>query len=98
MANVMRWRYGDTSPVKLAVDAATVIEIGDLVYLDTDDVKPVSSLSYGVDLAATQEAAHDSFVNSIIMHQGGGMHELDGNSHGQEVDEVVVVEIARQQR
>ena len=36
----MRWRYGDTYPVVLPVDSATVIEIGDLVYLDTDDAKP----------------------------------------------------------
>ena len=24
MSNVMRWRYGDTNPVKIPVDAATV--------------------------------------------------------------------------
>ena len=40
MANTMRWRYGDTCPVMLPVDSATVIEIGDLLYLDTDDAKP----------------------------------------------------------
>ena len=40
MANTMRWRYGDTCPVMLPVDSATVIEIGDLVYLDADDAKP----------------------------------------------------------
>ena len=43
MANTMRWRYGDTNPVMLPVDSATVIEIGDLVYLDTDDAKPASA-------------------------------------------------------
>ena len=42
MANTMRWRYGDTCPVVLPVDSATVIEIGDMVYLDTDDAKPAS--------------------------------------------------------
>ena len=40
MADTMRWRYGDTNPVVAPVDSATVIEIGDLVYLDTDDAKP----------------------------------------------------------
>ena len=43
MTDKMRWRYGDTNPVIAAVDSTTVIEIGDLVYLDTDDAKPASS-------------------------------------------------------
>ena len=38
----MRWRYGDTNPVVAAVDAKTVIEIGDLVFQDVDDAKPAS--------------------------------------------------------
>jgi hypothetical protein len=42
MTDKMRWRYGDTNPVIAAVDPTTVIEIGDLVYLDTDDAKPAS--------------------------------------------------------
>jgi hypothetical protein len=40
----MRWRHGDTNPVAAAVDSTTVIEIGDLLYLDTDDAKPASML------------------------------------------------------
>ena len=72
MANVMRWRYGDTNPVKLPVDSATVIEIGDLVFLDTDDVKPVSGVSYGADLAATQEAAHDKFLGVAMQASAAG--------------------------
>ena len=42
MSDKMRWRYGDTNPVVAAVDAATAIEIGDLVFQDTDDAKPAS--------------------------------------------------------
>jgi len=42
MTDKMRWRYGDTNPVIAAVDSTTAIEIGDLVYLDTDDAKPAS--------------------------------------------------------
>ena len=45
MTDKMRWRYGDTNPVVAAVDAATVIEIGDLVWQDTDDAKPASSVT-----------------------------------------------------
>ena len=40
MSDKMRWRYGDTNPVIAAVDSTTVIEIGDLLYLDADDAKP----------------------------------------------------------
>lgn len=42
MSDKMRWRYGDTNPVVAAVDSGTVIEIGDVVWLDTDDAKPAS--------------------------------------------------------
>ena len=42
MADQMRWRYGDTNPVVAAVDSATVIEIGDLLWQDTNDAKPAS--------------------------------------------------------
>jgi hypothetical protein len=42
MSDKMRWRYGDTNPVVAAVDADTVIEIGDLVWQDGDDAKPAS--------------------------------------------------------
>ncbi len=44
MPNKMRWRYGDTNPVAAAVDADTVIEIGDLLWQDEDDAKPASML------------------------------------------------------
>ena len=42
MSDKMRWRYGDTNPVVAAVDSATIIEIGDVVWQDTDDAKPAS--------------------------------------------------------
>jgi hypothetical protein len=44
MSDKMRWRYSATNPVVSAVDAATVIEIGDLVWQDVDDVKPASAI------------------------------------------------------
>ena len=33
MSNVMRWRYGDASPVTMPVSSTDAVEIGDLVYL-----------------------------------------------------------------
>lgn len=62
MANTFRYRYGDTRPVMVAVDSATVIEIGDLVYLDTDDAKPASSIADTATEAGNQEAFHDVFL------------------------------------
>jgi hypothetical protein len=44
MSDKMRWRYGDTNPVVAAVDSGTVIEIGDLVLLNTDDAKPATAV------------------------------------------------------
>jgi hypothetical protein len=43
MSDNLRWRYGETNPVMMAVDSATVVEIGDLLYMDTDDAKPASA-------------------------------------------------------
>lgn len=62
MSDKMRWRYGDTNPVVAAVDAATVIEIGDLMRQDVDDAKPASSQTdYGSELA-NQESFADTFL------------------------------------
>ena len=62
MSSKMRWRYGDTNPVVLAVDSATVIEIGDLLYLDTNDAKPASSQTD----AGSEAANQDLFVNNFV--------------------------------
>ncbi|MBI1899752.1 MAG: hypothetical protein HYS13_01400 [Planctomycetia bacterium] len=43
MADTFRLRHEDVSKFQGAVDSATVIEIGDLVYHDADDVKPAGS-------------------------------------------------------
>ena len=71
MANTMRWRYGETNPVVLPVASATVIEIGDLVYLDTT-AKPAAALTYGASLAATQEAFHDKFAGVAMQQSRAG--------------------------
>ena len=49
MSDKMRWRYGDTNPVVAAVDSATVIEIGDLLWQDVDDAKPASVQDISID-------------------------------------------------
>jgi len=39
----MRWQYGDTNPVIAAVEEATQIKIGDLLYQEVDDARPASA-------------------------------------------------------
>ena len=76
MANTMRWRYGETNPVVLPVASATVIEIGDLVYLDTT-TKPAGSVTYGGSLAATQESFHDKFAGVAMQpSRNGDTHDI----------------------
>ena len=72
MADVMRWRYGDTNPVLAAVNSATVIEIGDLVYQDTDDAKPASQQADGGSEAANQETFKDNFLGVAMQRSRSG--------------------------
>jgi len=62
MSNQLRYRYGDTRPVVAAVDSATVIEVGDIVWQDTDDTKRASGLTWDTNTATTQETLHDRFL------------------------------------
>lgn len=72
MANKMRWRYGDTHPIVLPVDSSTVIEIGDLVYLDTDDAKPAASQADQSTEIANQELFHDNFAGIALQASPAG--------------------------
>jgi hypothetical protein len=72
MANAFRWRYGETNPVTVAVDADTAIEIGDLLWLDGDDAKPFSDLSYAGVLATGQADAHDKFLGVAMQASPAG--------------------------
>jgi hypothetical protein len=72
MTDKMRWRYGDTNPVVAAVDAATVIEIGDLLWQDTDDAKPASSRTDANSETANQEALADKFLGVAMQRSRSG--------------------------
>ena len=72
MSDTMRWRYGDTSPVVLPVDSATVIEIGDLIYLETDDARPASAQVDQLTEAANQELFHDKFAGIAMQRSPSG--------------------------
>ena len=60
MANVMRWRYGETNPVMVSVNTSTVIEIGDLVWLGQDHVVPANVKSASE--LATLGKLHERFL------------------------------------
>lgn len=72
MTDNMRWRYGETNPVVLPVDAATEIHIGDIVYLDGSTVKPASALTPGATKAATQQALHNNFLGVAMQRSRVG--------------------------
>ena len=72
MSDKMRWRYGDTNPVVAAVDSATVIEIGDLVYQDVDDAKPASSQADQGTETANQELFSDNFLGVAMQRSRAG--------------------------
>jgi hypothetical protein len=65
------------------VDSATVIAIGDLVILDTDDAKPASSVTWDTNIATTQEAFHDKFLGvSDKRSQSGETEQIRENTSG----------------
>jgi hypothetical protein len=72
MTDKMRWRYGDTNPVIAAVDAATVIEIGDLVYQETDDVRPASSQADQLTKEANQALFTSKFLGIAMQRSRAG--------------------------
>ena len=72
MANTMRWRYGDTCPVMMPVDSATVIEIGDMLFIDTDDAKPASSQNDQGTEIANQQLFHDLFAGVAMQASRSG--------------------------
>ncbi len=72
MSDRLRYRYGDTNPVGLAVDSATVIEIGDILYQDVDDAKPASDQADQLTLAANQELLADNFLGVAMQRSRAG--------------------------
>jgi hypothetical protein len=72
MSDKMRWRYGDTNPVVAAVDANTVIEIGDLLWQDTDDAKPAGGFTWNTNLVTTQDGLADKFLGVAMQRSRSG--------------------------
>jgi hypothetical protein len=75
MANIMRWRYGDTNPVMAEVAADTVIEIGDLVGQVSGAAVPASAMDDLGTEAGNQEAFHDVFLGVAMQCSPDGSTE-----------------------
>jgi hypothetical protein len=80
MSNQLRFRSGQVFLHKLRVDSGTVIEAGDLMFLDTDDVKPASDFPWTTNLATTQGNFAASFLG--IAHQ----QSADGDTDDLSID------------
>ena len=72
MSDKMRWRYGDTNPVVAAVDSTTVIEIGDLLYQETDDARPASSQADQGSETANQQEFANNFLGVAMQRSRNG--------------------------
>ena len=72
MTDRMRWRYGDTNPVIAAVDAATQIAIGDLLYQEVDDARPAASRNDLGGEEANQSAFAEKFLGVAMQRSRSG--------------------------
>ncbi|MCG8448909.1 MAG: DUF2190 family protein [Pirellulales bacterium] len=75
MVNTMRWRYGETNPVVLPVLTGFVVNIGDLLYLDGNNVKPAANQPNQGTVDANQELFHDNFVGVAMQASTGDQSE-----------------------
>lgn len=91
MANSFTFRSGQRELRNYPVDSASVIEIGDMLWLDTNDLKPASAFTWDTDLATTQAAFVNKFVG-IAVHQSasGDTDPLDADISADSVYEFAV--------
>jgi len=73
MANKMRWRYGETNPVVGLVSDTVAVEIGDLVYYESDAVKPASSQTNQTTKALNQSMFAGKFLGVAMQSSPLGM-------------------------
>ncbi len=78
--------------VKVPVNASTVINVGDMVWLDSDDAKPASETTWSTNLAGTQaafkakclgvslHASANGDTNDILVAYGEHVAEFDCDS------------------
>lgn len=72
MSDNFRYRKEFNKPRYYAVDSATVIEVGDLLWHDTNDVKPASDFTWDTNIATTQRAFAKKFVGVAQTRSASG--------------------------
>lgn len=72
MVDRMLQRHDVAESVIAAVDSAEVIQIGDLVFLSTDDVRQADQVSYDAGLAQAQEDFANQFVGVAMQRSRAG--------------------------
>lgn len=90
--NKLRFRSGQVHLRKVRVDADTVIEAGDLVWLDTDDAKPASAFPWTTNLATTQGNFAAKFLG--VAHQPSAAGETAAVSIDVSPDSVYEFDVA----
>jgi len=90
--NKLRFRSGQVHLRKVRVDSGTVIEAGDLVWLDTDDAKPASAFTWTTNLATTQGNFAAKFLG--VAHQPSGLGETSPISVDVSPDSVYEFDVA----
>jgi hypothetical protein len=77
-------RQGPVSLQAYPVDSATAITAGDMLFLDTDDVKPASSFAWDTNIATTQAGFAAVYVgvavNDHAANSGAGSMSVDTSS------------------
>jgi hypothetical protein len=91
--NKLRFRSGQVHLRKVRVDAATVIEAGDLVWLDTDDAKPASAFAWTTNLATSQANFAAKFLG--VAHQPSAAEETAPISVDVSPDSVYEFDVAQ---
>lgn len=76
MANVMRWRYGETNLVTLGVCTRDDIEIGDLLHMESGEARPASTIRSGGDARNDLRRFHDGFIGVAMQRSPVGNTDL----------------------
>lgn len=71
MSNENRHRHEGLVEL-MDADSGTVIEVGDMLYYATDDVRPASAFTWNTDLATTQAGFKDVFVGIALTAKPAG--------------------------
>jgi hypothetical protein len=65
-------RFGPATLKDYPVDSTTVVTKGDMMFLDTDDVKPAASFTWDTNIATTQAAFNNVFVGIAAEGRASG--------------------------